>query len=260
MELCMLDVQELGSGEAIVLLGSTWSPADYVLPLARVFATRFRVLVPSFPGYDGSPVYPGTWTSDLERQLLEEALLARGAADIRAVIGSSLGGYRALALACGGRVHVGCAVSLAGVANLSPEERAGLRGMGAAVRAGRLPFSFAAAAFSPAYAAAHPEVGREVDGWAHRVDWRAIAAEYDAISESPNLLPELANLRVPVLARVGELDAVLAPAHSEAIAHAARRGTLERVPGAGHLLLLEGAEATTRSILAFVERAGELSG
>jgi pimeloyl-ACP methyl ester carboxylesterase len=243
---------EFGAGETVVLLGSTWSPAELLVPLASALASRWRVLVPSFPGYDGAPAYPGVWTHDVERTLLEDTLLSRGAGSIAGVVGCSLGGYRALSLACSRRVLVRCAVSLGGLAELSPQEREGLRAMGAAVREGRLPFRLGEAAVSPTYAAAHPEVLRTVDRWSDLVDWRSIAAEYEAIAASPSLLPDLERLAAPVLARVGELDAALPPSHSEAIARTAPGGTLERVPGVGHMLLLEDADATTQAIVAFL--------
>ena len=63
-------------------------------------------------------------TSFVDRALLEETLLARGASEVAGVVGVSLGGYRALALASGGRVKVRAVVTLRGFSELSDEERA----------------------------------------------------------------------------------------------------------------------------------------
>ncbi len=251
----MLPIRELGSGPAILLLGSIWSPADYLLPLARRLEHRWRVLVPSFPGYDGSPADPRARSFDDERRLLEEALVEARATELLAVVGSSLGSYRAFGLACAGRIGVRSVVSLGGLANASAEERAALRAMGASVLAGRLPFpSLSAVAVAPAFAAAYPDVARAIDDWSTRVDWPSVAVEYDAVWQAPDLLPAVSRLEAPILARAGELDASLSPAHSEAIARAARHGTFERVAGAGHMLLLDDFEPTVRSIERFIER------
>ena len=59
---------------------------------------------------------------------------------------------------------------------------------------------------------------------------------------------------MPVLARVGALDVAAGPAASEAIVAAARGGTLEVVPGAGHALMYEDLEGTTASVVRALAR------
>lgn len=251
-----LKLTEVGQGEPIVVLGATWSPMAYVMPLARALAKEWRVLVASYPGYDGNPARAGAFSWDADRALLEDALRAHGVGDLAAVVGSSLGGYRALALACAGAVRVRAVVELGGFAELSDAEREGMRGFAGAIRARAVPpHALSQVALSPAFAAAHPEAVREVDEWPQTLELDAVAAEYDGLAECPSLLGKLASLNVPLLARAGDADVAVPRAHSDAMASAAPRAELEIVHGAGHMLLLEDGDATIASVTRFLERA-----
>lgn len=67
-----------------------------------------------------------------------------------------------------------------------------------------------------------------------------------------DLRPRLAELDVPILARVGTADLATPPALSEEIVEHAARGHLELVEGVGHALIhedLEGTVASTRRAL-----------
>jgi pimeloyl-ACP methyl ester carboxylesterase len=106
---------------------------------------------------------------------------------------------------------------------------------------------------SASFLAAHPEARAEVMSWLSETTLDVLADELAAIVDGPHLVPQLAGLAVPLLARVGELDAATPVAFSEALVAAAPRATLEVVAGVGHALLLEDAAGTCASIRRFIE-------
>jgi 3-oxoadipate enol-lactonase len=256
-----MTVYELGRGpNAVVVLNAMWAPRDYVHPLVEALAGSWRVLIVSYPGYDGVRPHDGEWSCEVDRLLLEGALHEHRVREA-AVVGSSIGGYRALALACSGRVRVRAAVLLGGFAYLSAEERAGMAAFAEVVRSRKLPGgALASGAFSPSFAAAHPEAARRVEGWAEQVNLDSVATELDSLARCEDLRGGVAKLDVPLLLRAGDQDAAVAASHSREIAAVARAGEIQIVSGAGHMLLIEDAAATVEATVRFLERSMPLSG
>lgn len=94
-------------------------------------------------------------------------------------------------------------------------------------------------------------VGEEIAAmleWVDTTTADALARELDALARSRDLRPELPALRSRVYARVGTLDRGCPPAWSEELAHLAPRGTLDIIPGCGHALLIEDANATIAAV------------
>jgi 3-oxoadipate enol-lactonase len=65
----------------------------------------------------------------------------------------------------------------------------------------------------------------------------------------PDSTPDLARARVPVLAIVGEADALTPPSDAEAIVRACPGARLRKLAGAGHLANLEDPLAWNRAVL-----------
>src|SRR5436309_3203114 len=63
---------------------------------------------------------------------------------------------------------------------------------------------------------------------------------------------DLARVRVPVLALVGEEDTLTPPSDAEAIARTASNARLRKIPRAGHLSNLEAPLAWNRAVLSFL--------
>jgi 3-oxoadipate enol-lactonase len=184
---------------------------------------------------------------------LEEALVARGALEVAGAVGVSLGGYRALMLACNGRVKVRAVASLAGFVGLSAEERAQLKQFAQLARTRTVPVGLVVQQFlSPAFRASHPSIDRQVEAWPASIDPDSLADELDAGAMCEDLGARIASLAIPILARVGDMDVAVPPAHSEAIRSAARHCELQVVPGVGHLLLVEDAEGTQQAVESFL--------
>jgi 4,5:9,10-diseco-3-hydroxy-5,9,17-trioxoandrosta-1(10),2-diene-4-oate hydrolase len=244
-DLPTLHVFEAGRGPAVVLLHGLPSPPEDLEALAGDLP-GLRILVPHLPGYGRTPASPGRhgWR-DVEAALVR-ALRAR---DIErpALVGYSMGAYRALSLALA--MPARAIVAIAGIADLSPEERAGMTGFAGALRGGidvrgMLPERF----LSPKHRALRPSDDALVKRWIDAAPIAVLVEELEDVALAPSLLPRLQELECPVVARTGELDVAVPPSHARAIAQASKYGTVEVVAGAGHALFLEDREATIATI------------
>ncbi len=112
-------VAVLGSGRPLLLAHGMGGP-EVVLPLARLLAVRFQVLVPTFPGFrhvDGPIQYSdGLYVNFVEQLRLQFGL------EQWAIAGISMGGRTVLnyAIQCGAHVSHLIAIDSLGLGNLSP--------------------------------------------------------------------------------------------------------------------------------------------
>ncbi|HEY3494477.1 MAG TPA: alpha/beta hydrolase [Polyangiaceae bacterium] len=244
-------VSARGAGRPVLLLHGSPSAPGMFEPLVRALEPEHRVIVGALPGYAGSaPLAP--YTLEALHTGIETAL-ARESDAPWTLVGFSAGSYHVLSLGLRARVKLGRLVTLGGLPGFGPELAAEYRGLPEAIRAGALPpETFPPRMLSAPYLAAHPEARELVGSWLAETTLDVLADELRAIIEGPDLLPRLSALAMPLLARVGELDAVTPVAWSEAIAAAAPRALLEVVPGSGHALLVEDAPATCASIRRFL--------
>lgn len=244
--------KSIGSGPVVVLLHGSPSPPDGLLPLAERLASDFRAVIPAFPGYGRTPPLAGDPSMDRVRAALERTLAALGVQEA-ALIGFSAGAYRAFELALSGTVRATRIVSLAGLASLEAEERPAYVQFAALVDSGADLREIAASRMtSESFRRRDPARAAEVSRWPEATTRSVLSAELRAFSTSADLRPRLAEIRVPVLARVGALDAAAPPSKSEDIVRHVSRGRLEVVPGVGHALLDEDLEDTVRSVRAFL--------
>jgi 3-oxoadipate enol-lactonase len=251
-----ISIRDLGGvGTPVVVLNGSGCPLDHMMPLAKALSPRYRVLLPVFPGYDGVPPVSVPYTMSLERRLVEDALLAKGV-DAAAVIGFSLGGYRALSLATSSRLRVTELVVLGGFASVSAPDKLLYRELATMVRNETITGAALVGRFlSPAFAAAHPDRCQEIATWLSQIDKAALATELEAVAESEDLEPLLGAITARTLARVGALDLAAPPAASEIIAKRIPYATLEVVEGSGHLLLFEDYDATLASVIRALARS-----
>jgi pimeloyl-ACP methyl ester carboxylesterase len=242
-----------GAGEAVLLLHGFALDRRHSEALSRALAPTRRVLSPNLPGYGASaPLVP----HDLARVtgVLVEDLNALG---VRAVdvVGISFGAYRALLLALDGRLTVRSIFTLAGLATMPVEGRAGYLGGAAALEAGHDVWSTVVpGGFSEAYASRHPERIDAVLAETRALSRAAVAAEMRAIAESTDLSARVAELEIPIFARVGMADRTLAPSASADLVRLARRGALKTVPNVGHALLEEDAQGSIAAVVQSLAR------
>jgi len=179
--------------------------------------------------------------------LVEEALAARGVREAH-VVGFSGGAYRAFALACRGTLRVASLVSLAGAANFEEDEKKGLADYVGMLRAGVDPVPILIdLMLSPRGRESIASVA-DISSWSAAVLPDDLARELEAFVAAPDLRSQVAQLTIPILLRVGSIDAASPPERSRRIAAVARDARLEEVPGVGHALLCEDFDSTAASV------------
>ncbi len=241
-----IHVFDQGTGRAIVLLHGLPSPPGELEAVAAALAP-YRVLVPHLPGYGRSSANPGAHGVVAVEDALCAALDVRGV-EAPILVGFSMGGYRALSLAL--RRPASAVVVLAGFADLSTEERAGMRGFAELLEAGEdLRPVLPGRILTAAHRKRRPGDDAVVASWVDCAPAWVLAEELRDLETAPSLLHRLAELRCPVVARTGEVDLAMPPHHARDIAAAARHGAFEIVPGVGHGLFLEDGPGTIASIL-----------
>jgi 3-oxoadipate enol-lactonase len=251
---------DAGRGPVVLCLHGSPSPASDFAPLVDALRATHRVLVPDLPGYRGAPAPDHGDLLQAGQRELEEELAARGVREL-CVVGFSLGAYRAFHLALRTGLQVRGLVALGGFAGLAPAEREGLAQLAGLVRQSvgdldALRAVLPERMLSAAFRAAHPEVARQVMGWLDLLSPESLARELEGAASAEDLRPALGGLRIPVLARVGELDVAMPPAKSQEIGAGAPGARVQVVPGAGHALLDEDRAATVVAVVEWVRRAG----
>lgn len=248
-------VREVGSGGPVVLLlHGTPSPADDLMPIAERLARTYRVLVPDLPGY-GKSAPPADASYERVDAEIADMLAARDARRLRAIVGFSTGGYRALELVLRRRVEADVVVGLGAFATLDDAGREMRRQFADALDANpqflygpEVRDVFRQVMLSPAWVESHPADLERVYRWVHLTSPAALAAELHAMAVMPDLRPELPGLSARVCLRVGELDAGAVPAFSHEIASLVPRATVDVVRGCGHTLPIEDLEGTIDAI------------
>lgn len=243
-----LDVHEYGDGPAVMLLHGTPSPVSDYAPVIERLRNGHRVLAPYLPGYGRSPrLVPYSYRA--MRDAIIEAMRARGVVEV-AIVGFSLGGLHALALALDGRLRVSRLALLAPLARYTDEDRVVMRGFIEQLRLGPDLSTPPWRAIAGDRFTARTEVRDAVADWLSLTSPDVIADELEAgIAE--DLRSQLPALRVPVAIRVGSNDLAAPPAYAHEIAALCPHATLEVVPGLGHAQCLEDPVGTAT----FVEHA-----
>ena len=258
-------VWESGGGDAVLFLHGTPSPAADWMPIAEALAPRYRVLVPELPGYGRSPALADS-SMESVGDVLAELLRERGIANLAAVVGYSTGVYRAFDLIIRHRIPTRVVVALAGVVTFDEAGRALRQQLAEQLEADPSVMHSAAwhdlmrtLMLSESWRAAHPEDEQRVINWLNTTTVPALAAELRALAACRDLRPELASVEAAVYARVGDADVGAPPAVSREIVQLVPRGELDVVPGVGHGLMIEDAEATKVAVVRHVEGHGASS-
>lgn len=243
-----IHIDEIGHGPAVLALHGMPTSPRHMARLATPLAAGYRFLIPHLPGYGASPAMPEPYSFEQVNDCLEEELGRRLVTDV-AVVGYSAGALRALQLALRGRLRVRCVVALAPVVSLTDEERAAARLSAQMLLSGADLRPLAGPRFLSAHdAATRPDLVEVVERWMTATPPECLAAEIEAMCREVDVLPQLGQLTMPLVARVGELDLACPVPKSRALVDAAPAGRLELVPGVAHALLLEDPAGTVRSV------------
>lgn len=219
-----------------------WHVGDALTDIARVTNVHL-------PGYDGSPSL-APYEEEVTLASIERTLHDAGVTHA-VLVGFSFGAFRALEVASRGNLRTTGVVCLAGFHDLTHDHREALAASAAIARD---PSKNLAELFTPHFLSTsgrtNPSWVAEVATWFDVVSREDLANELEAATRTPAV--DVASLKVPILARVGEADVAVPKAYSELLVKAAANARLEVVPGVGHALLLEDEVTTARSVRDFV--------
>lgn len=235
-----------GRGQPLLVLhpefaAGTWAPVHDAL------AARCQVFAPDHPGFGDSDC--PDWIEGIDDLVFHYVdLLDQLALEQVAVLGTSLGGWIAAALAITHPERV---------ARLVLAAPAGLRVDGVPrydYFANPIEETLRRLFHDPARAAQllPTEYGAEVIVRGYREFTTLARLTWNPYLYDPKLAQRLGRIRAPTLIVWGEEDTVLPVAHGEAFAAAIPGAALERLPACGHLIPYERADAFAARALAFL--------
>ncbi|MDQ3364999.1 MAG: alpha/beta hydrolase [Myxococcota bacterium] len=242
-----MNVSEVGIGPTVMILHGSPSPLDDLWPLAQRLARTYNVICPALPGYGGTAPL-ADFSFDRTGDALAEVLRERDISHVRAIIGFSSGGYRALDLVLRRGIRCDLVVGLGALAAPARGDRELLRMAARSLRGdptgAELRPLLPPRLLSERWRRDHPGDDARVRAWFDLIDPRHLADELDAVTELTDLHPLLPALKSSLDLRVGELDVACSPSMSSEMAGLAPRALVEIVPDCGHALLIEDATAT----------------
>jgi len=234
-------------------------------PADATFWDRFRaalgdarsIIAPDAPGFGTAAPRVG-WSiadaaDDVAALIAKEA--SHGTAD---VMGLSMGGYTALALAVRHPERV--ARLILADTRAGADEPAALQGRYAAIRAvrsgGRAEYL---AGLLPRLVAhtATPDIRAELAACAARQADAALVDALGALAGRPDRRAELGDIGQPTLVIVGAEDGVTPPAAASELAAGIVGAGLVEIPGAGHLSALERPEPVARAVGDFLDHPAD---
>lgn len=236
-----LACDDVGSGEALVFLHAF--PLDRTMWRSQLafFGDRCRCVAVDLRGSGGSPATPPFTMAQLADDVA--ALLDLLRIDRATCVGTSLGGYVALALWRRHRERVrGLVLS---DTRATADDDAGRERRRQLIALAQREGSAAVAdaqltgVLGKSTRARHPELVAEVRATMARASVAGIVGTLEAMLGRADSTPLLATIDVPTLVIGGEEDAITGPKELRALAAAIPGAVLELVPGAGHLPPLE---------------------
>lgn len=250
-----LHYSEQGSGTPLVLLhGFPLSSAIWREQQVRL-SDHYRVITPDLRGHGRSPVTDDVYSMDLLAADVQ-ALLDTLALEQVAVMGHSMGGYVALALAARapGRLS---ALGLIGSHTFADAENAAqnryklanrviLEGSGAVVEA-MLPRLFAPTPPDD------ETLTEQVSALMQATRPLGLIGTLQGMATRPDTSTLLATLDLPVLLVAGDKDAIVPLTRMETMASSLKKGVLATIENAGHMMMMEQPQATTMAIRQFLD-------
>jgi pimeloyl-ACP methyl ester carboxylesterase len=203
--------------------------------------SEHEVVTPNLYALTGQSM--DTWAMDLLREVWGEVV----------VVGASMGGYAALALARYAPERVRALVLAGSRADADSEDRKAER----MDTIGRIQQGGAAALWEKMEplltAGASEDVARRIHGIALGQQADDLVGAVRAIRDRPDSTDVVAGLDGPVLVVTGELDGLIAPDEARALAGTARNGRAVVLEGVGHLPNLQQPDRFNAELLGLVD-------
>jgi pimeloyl-ACP methyl ester carboxylesterase len=228
-----LSVEERGDGRPSLVLHGGAGPQS-MARFAQLLAAEGdnRVLMPTHPGFDGTP-RPEALDSVATLAALYCGLLDDLGLEDVTIIGNSVGGWIAAEMAVTDATHVGRLVLLDAVG-------IDVRGHPVADVAGlSLPEIQALSFHDPTPFRVDPATVPDAQRAIIAANGVALAVYAGTSMADPTLLPRLRGIAVPTVVLWGESDRIVAPAYGRAYAAAIDGARFEVLPATGHMPQLE---------------------
>ena len=220
----------------------------------------WQVIAPDLRGFGRSPAPPGL-ASMTDYAMDLEGVLDDLGFDRVVLAGLSMGGY--VAFEClrrwPGRVRAVALLATRAAADSPAAREKRLEAIRLVEQGGveSISASMVPQLLSPGAPGRDPGLVERVRDITMRASVPGIAAALEAMRQRPDSTSLLKTLTEPVLVLAGEADQVIPLEESRAMADAARQGTFEVIPGAGHLLTLEAPDHTVRAMQTWLDREVE---
>lgn len=249
---------DIGDGDPLLLLHGFPFDREMWTPQFKGLADSYRLLAPDYPGFGASGSATEALTVDSLADLMADFLDAIGVMGTVVVIGLSMGGYVALAMARQQRQRLRGLV-LADT-KAEPDDDAAKAGRDAMCVVARE--DGATGVFekllpkilSDATRTKNPTVVDEVRRIATRQSSTAIVSALMALRDRPDATAGLEQIAVPTLILVGEHDKITPPSVAESMSKRILGSQLAIIPGAGHLSNLEAPEVFNTEIRNFIHK------
>ena len=241
-----------GDGPPLVLLHSLLADRSSFDGVVGALAQRFRVMLPALPGFGRSPAVPGGLADVADRMAAAIQDFA-GGAPVR-LLGNGYGGFVALQAVIRHQALAERLVLADAGAAFSEPGREAFRGMARGAAAKGLEAIADTAMrrlFAPDFHAANPTLVVERRVIFLQSDPAVIIAACEALA-ALDLRPSLADVRIPVLAIVGEQDEATPPPMSREVVGGLPNATLTILPGLAHVPQLQAPERFLAAINAFL--------
>lgn len=243
------------SGPAVLLIhGLGWDSTLWTGQIEALAAAGWRVLAPDLRGMGASEKPDQPYDIDGYRHdmsALLDAMHVRQAA----VVGFSLGGMIAIAMAAAEPQRVGAAVFACCNASVSAEASAGTEAMlerAAALGPLRFAEEQAEAIWRAEWASANPQAVQDFIAWRAAMDQAALTRAFRA-AYGVDLRPALPGITVPTRVIVADEDTFLTVETGRTISEHLPRGDLVIIEESGHMAPIEQPSAFNAALFDFLE-------
>jgi (E)-2-((N-methylformamido)methylene)succinate hydrolase len=253
-----LRFRQAGSGDAVVLIHGVGSLLEAWDRVAVVLGEKFKVIRLDLTGHGQSSKTPGPYSLSM---FADDVLSVMDAADVRKahVVGFSLGGLVAQALALDSPARVGCLVLMSTVAGRTEDEKERVLERLAIVADGIPGRHFENSVprwFTGRFARENPELIAALAEQNRRNDPAAYAAAYRVLAES-DLAERLHEIDRPTLVVTGEND-VGSNTRMARLMHERIKGSqLTIIPEQKHSILTEVPDLVADLLVRFLQDEGE---
>jgi pimeloyl-ACP methyl ester carboxylesterase len=248
-----LSYRKEGQGPALVLIHGFPENGGLWKQVWPILAVNFTIIVPDLPGTGASDLTADVSMDSLAQNINE--ILAKEEINEAVIVGHSMGGYAALALAEKYPDIVKGLSLVHSIASADNEEKKETRRKSIALirKGGKEPFirQMIPNLFSPTFKAGHPSVIEQQVKRGMELEADSMIAFYEAMIARPDRTNILKNASFPVQFIIGQDDAVIPPGAAVAQSRLSNRNFVSLYTDTGHMSMIENAERLSKDVTEF---------